>query len=256
MKNPHRYAIVRPPGTTYVECIQPPGSVDAIDYARALEQHGAYVAAIATQAVDVVALEPDEHFPDSCFVEDAVIVTEGLGVVCLMGASTRRGEEISVAGALAEHVELAHITPPATIDGGDVVRIQNRLYVGVSQRTNRHAIDQLRAILEPRGGDVVAVEMKGVLHLKSACTYVGSDTIVISPEHVDPRSFGDCHAIAVPAAESYAANCLAVGDAVLVSAGYPRTRDLLDTRGFDTQTLEMSEFRKGWGSLTCLSVLF
>ncbi|MCH7548815.1 MAG: hypothetical protein IH969_04640 [Candidatus Krumholzibacteriota bacterium] len=256
METHYEHAIVRPPGEAYAQCIRPPGARDEIDVALAAAQHSAYVRALESQGIRIHSLAPDAHYPDGCFVEDAVIVAEDLAIICAMGAPARRGEETSVGDALKQHVEIARITPPAEIDGGDVVRIGNRLFVGVSQRTNRHALDQLRDIVEPRGGEVVAVEMNGVLHLKSACTYAGNDTVVISPEHVDKETFAGCRRIEVPLRESYAANCLAVNGMVVVSVGYPRTRDLLDKSGFKTMELEMSEFRKGWGSLTCLSVLF
>lgn len=256
MGPPYRRAIVRPPGDSYAQCIRPPGETESIDIALAHAQHDAYTKVIASQGIEIERLEPDARFPDGCFVEDSAIVVPGRAAICSSGAPSRRGEERTVATALGIHMATYAIEDPATIDGGDVLRIADRLFVGVSERTNAAALERLGEIVEPAGVSVTPVEMTGILHLKSGCTWAGNDAVLISSQYVDPGAFKGYRQLEVPPEEGYAANCLTLGDVVVVSGGYPRTRELLEESGFETIALEMSEFRKGWGSLTCLSILF
>lgn len=252
-------AIVRLVPDSFVDAIRPDGgSGEPIDVERAREQHAAYVDVLRGAGVRVRRVGADERYPDCCFVEDPGIVAGNIVVMCRMAMASRRGEAVAVERELARHAYVLRMQAPALMDGGDVIRVGQRLFVGLSERTNAEAVQQLRYSL----GDtwqVNPVEVRGVLHLKSACTHVGGGVLLVDPRHVDPEAFGGLSTLAVPPEESYAANCLAVNDTVVVSAGYPRTRALLaelgNRLGFSIVELDMSEFRKAGGSLTCLSIL-
>ena len=250
------HAIVCPPAVGFDNAIRPEDAGAAIDVRLAREQHDAYARVVAASAGDVIRLEPDERYPDCCFVEDPVVVAGDRAVICNMAAQSRRGEGSAIRDALAPHKQIVDLQAPATLDGGDVVHIARRLYVGMSSRSNMDAVEQLRTILGPDGYVVTPVPVSGVLHLKSAATYIGAETVVACAAYVDPDIFQGCRVIDVPVEESYAANCLGLGGVVVVSDGFVRTRDAIAGAGFETASLAMTEFRKAGGSLTCLSVLF
>jgi dimethylargininase len=250
------YAIVRHVANTYEECIRPPGSHDKIDLDLARKQHRAYCETLRDLGLALIAIDPDDRFPDCCFVEDTAIVVGDKAIITRMGAQSRLGEEAEVRKRLETYKEIHEIRPPGSIDGGDVLIINDRIFVGIGERTNESAVEQIGRILGPSGYEIVPVRMAGVLHLKSACTYLGSDHVVMMPGHFDQEIFAGYEAIIVPKGEAYAANCLSVNGKVLVSRGYPEAKRLIEDRGFKTVDLEMSEFRKGHGSLTCLSKIF
>lgn len=251
------HAIVRGVPDSFAAAIRPEGSTGGdIDVALARVQHERYVDALERTGVTVERVEADEDFPDCCFVEDPVVVVENAAFLCRMAAPSRNGEGKALERLLRHRRPLWRMQAPATMDGGDVIRVGRRLFVGLSARTNAEAIQQLRYSL----GDeyrVTPVEVRGVLHLKSACTPVDDTTLLADARCVDLRAFEDAGFRIVEAVpgEGYAANCLAVNGAVLMSAGFPRTRDRVTGAGFDVVELDMSEFRKAGGSLTCLSVL-
>lgn len=248
-------ALVRDIPDAYDRCIQPPGAAP-IDVGLARRQHRDYVEFLAGCGLEVVRLEADERYPDCCFVEDTAVVAGGVAVMCRSGAVSRRGEGDPVAAVLSRHFEIHSIRPPGTIDGGDVLRLGNRLWVGRTERTNGAGIEQLGSLLAAVGVEVSAVEGLGVLHLKSACTPLDDDTVLACPDDVDTSLFSGARIVEVPPAERYAANCLSVGGEVLVADGYEETRRRIEAAGYATRSIDVSEFRKGWGSLTCLSILF
>jgi len=249
-------ALVRGVPGTYGDCIRPPGSGDPIDVDLARRQHRAYCEALLGLGLKLIEIEADDRFPDCCFVEDTAILAGGRAIIARMGAGSRVGEEVVAREHLREHMEIHEFEAPARIDGGDVLIIDRRVYVGMGGRTNRQAIEQLRDILGPAGYEVLGVTMTGVLHLKSACTYLGNGHILLLPGRLDHRVFDGYKAVLVPEEEAYAANCLSVNGTVMISSGCPMVRGLIQARGFETIGLEMSEFRKGQGSLTCLSKIF
>jgi dimethylargininase len=228
---------------------------EEIDIDLARTQHRAYCAALEDAGLGLRLIAPDERFPDCCFVEDTSIVLGGTAIMTVMGAPSRVGEEEAVREVLADYLAVKEIARPATLDGGDVLVIGRDVFIGLGERTNEAGVEQVRALAGP-DFRITPVPLKGVLHLKSACTYVGDGHILIRPGHFDADAFRGFKLIEVPEGEAYAANCLSLGSVVLVSAGYPRTRDAVEARGFRTRSVEMSEFRKGHGSLTCLSKIF
>ena len=250
------HAIVRGVANTFDKCLRSPHSRGRIDVDLARRQHGAYCEILKQLDLALIEIEPDDRFPDCCFVEDTAIVTRDKAIITSMGAESRVGEGAEVRKRLETHKEIHEIKRPGSIDGGDVIVINQSIYIGVGERTNEAAIEQIRSILCASEYEIVPVKISGILHLKSACTYIGDNHVVMIPGHFDEEIFAGYQAIIVPKHEAYAANCLSVNGKVLISKGYPRTKKLIEDRCFETVDLEMSEFRKGHGALTCLSKIF
>jgi len=251
-------AIVRGVAATFDSSIRPEGDDRPIDVGLAADQHAAYCAVLESLGLRLVRLEADDRYPDCCFVEDTAVVVGETAVTSEMGAPSRRGEEKAIAAALgtiSTH-RVIRLEPPATMDGGDVISTGDQLFVGLTARTNEHAVRQLEGLLGPSGVDVVGVPVTDVLHLKSACTRIGPETFLVSERFAATGAFAEYERLIVPDEESYAANCLSVGGSVIVSEGFPRTKTLIESTGIETVTLDMSEFRKAGGSLTCLSICF
>ena len=226
-----------------------------IDPTRAAEQHRRYEEALAALGCTVRRLPPTPELPDSVFVEDAAVVLPEVAVVARPGAESRRGETASVAEALREHRPLAGIEAPGTLDGGDVLRLGDRIWVGLSRRTDAEGIRQLRGIVAPYGYRVTAVPVTACLHLKTAVTAVSDDAVLLNPAWVDPEAFAGVERIEVDPAEPFGANALRVGGAVLYPAAHPRTRLRLEHRGLRVRTVEADELEKAEAGVTCCSIL-
>ncbi|MGB9134609.1 MAG: arginine deiminase family protein [Candidatus Bathyarchaeia archaeon] len=249
-----RYAIVRPVPDSYNSCVRT--GCEKIDVALARKQHAEYCRALQKLGLELIWVKGDNGLPDSCFVEDTAVVFGEKAVICNMRVESRADEVTEVANVLKQFKETHHIRPPATIDGGDVLRVEDRVFVGISARTNPQALGQLRRFLENCRISVVPVRIRKALHLKSACTYLGNDCVVLSKRCFDTSVLKGLRKIIVPEEEEYAADCLAVNGTVLMSKGYAGTRNVLEKEGFPVVELEMSEFRKGDGALTCLSIVW
>ncbi|MEM3641538.1 MAG: arginine deiminase family protein [Candidatus Bathyarchaeia archaeon] len=249
-----KYAIVRPVPNSYDQCVRT--NVERIDVALAKKQHAEYCKTLERLGLKLVWVKGDDTLPDSCFVEDTAIIIREKAIICNMKIKSRKPEVIEVAKVLEKLKETYYIKPPATIDGGDALKIEDKIFVGLSQRTNLQAIHQLRKILNGSDVEVVPVKVRNVLHLKSACTYLGNNYVVLSKGYFDLDIMRDYEKIVVPKDEEYAADCLAINGTVLMAKGYPKTKKMVEAAGFSVIELEMSEFRKGEGALTCLSILF
>jgi dimethylargininase len=227
---------------------------EPIDLALAIEQHRQYQEILAELGakVEILAAEPD--LPDSVFVEDPAIILDEIAVMTRMGALSRRGEGESLARALTRYRELRYIVEPGTLEGGDVMRIGKTLYVGYSRRTNVAGIQQLATMLHPLGYFVVPVEVRGCLHLKTACTYVGEDTILANRAWMDADAFCSLKFLDVP--EPRGANALRIEATVLMPAAFPRTCDLLERSGFQVRRIDNSELLKAEAGVTCTSLIF
>jgi dimethylargininase len=253
-------AITREVSTAFAECELTHLTREPIDVALARRQHAAYEALLAELGCEVEHLPEEPALPDSVFVEDAAVVVDELAVIARPGAESRRGETASVAAALARHRPLAHIEPPATLDGGDVLRMGCRVYVGLSSRTNEAGVEQLAALLAPFGYAVEGVPLDGCLHLKSAVTEVGEGTVVLNPRWIDRAMFDRYEQIDVAPDEPSAANVLRVtapvgSDTVVLPAASPRTAERLAARGLQVRTVEVTEVAKAEGGVTCCSIL-
>ena len=231
-------------------CAAPPEQ--PIDVALARAQHAAYCAALAACGAAVDTLAGDETCPDSCFVEDTAVVVGGRALITRPGAPSRRAETPAVATALARWLEVVQMTEPATLDGGDCMRVGDTLYVGRSARSNALGFAQLSAL----GLRVVPIDLpRGVLHLKCVCSPLGDDRILLAEQSI-PRDIFHAAVVSVPASETYAANAVAIGRHVIVADGHPRTHEALAAAGFTVHAVPTSEVRKADGSLTCQSIVF
>lgn len=227
-----------------------------IDIALAREQHRCYERCLEELSVRVISLPGEPKLPDSVFVEDPAVVVDEVAVITRMGAASRRAEAESLAAALSPFRPLRRIEAPGTLEGGDVIRIGRRLFVGVSHRTNEEGIRQLAAHLEPFGYSVQPVPVCGCLHLKSACCSLGDDVLLVNREWADSSLFNGPRLIDVAPDEPWAANVLPVNGTVLCSAAFPETGALLERAGYRTRSLDISELAKAEGALTCSSVIF
>jgi dimethylargininase len=227
-----------------------------IDIARAREQHAAYEKTLARVGCEVVGVPATHDLPDSVFIEDTAIVLDELAVITRPGAASRRPETAAVASTLGAFRQLAFLSEPATLDGGDVLRLGRTLYVGMGSRTNAAGVRQLTELVAPHGYDVRPIRVDDCLHLKSAITEVAPGIVVLNPAWVDARMFADQAIIEVDPSEPPAANVVRAGNAVLCSESFPRTRARIEAAGIATHAVDLSELAKAEGALTCCSLLF
>jgi dimethylargininase len=227
-----------------------------IDVAKAIAQHEAYQQCLAELGVHVVSLPAEPDLPDAVFVEDPVVVVEEVAVSSVMGAPSWRPEAKSLADALSRYRPLRFLTEPATLDGGDVMRIGRSVFVGSSKRTNSEGIAQLGDILRPYDYQVKSVAVTGCLHLKSACSYVGNNTILINRKWIEAQPLLNFEVVDVPDGEPAAANALLVKDVVVLPQAFPQTRALLERRGFRVRPIDVSELQKAEAGVTCTSLIF
>jgi len=227
----------------------------AIDAQRAMGQHRDYAQSLQALGCTLEWLAPLPQYPDGVFVEDTAVVLAEVAVVTRPGAASRRGETATVAQALGQRTRVSAIAEPGCLDGGDVLHIGRTLHVGASGRTNEAGIDQLGRLLRPHGYRVEKVRLAGCLHLKSACSFIPPDVLLVNPDWIDPSVFGPLRVIAVDEREPQAANTLTIGGTTLVSAAYPHTRRRLEAAGVSTRAVDVSELHKAEGGLTCMSLL-
>jgi dimethylargininase len=227
-----------------------------IDFEKALQQHAAYVDALRRAGLEIHELDADPDLPDACFVEDAAVVTDECAVITRPGIESRRGEVESVAAALDRFRPTVRISAPGTIEGGDVLRVGRTFFVGQTPRTNAEGTRQFAEAVASHQYEVVPVTPTGCLHLKSAVTCIGHETVLVNPEWIDVDLFSRWQCVPVAPEEPQGANALVVGEIVHVSASAPLTRRKLEALGFTTVPLDTSEFEKAEAALTCLSLLF
>lgn len=228
----------------------------AFDLSRATRQHEGYVRALESAGVKVTVLPEEPGLADSAFVEDPLLVLDELAILCRLGVASRGRETEMIAPEIARLRPVVKIEAPGTLEGGDVLRIGKTLFTGLSRRTNRAGLEQLRRIVEPLGYGVVEVAVKGCLHLKTAAASPGQGLLVVNPSWLDLSPFRHLEILAVPPSEPWGANTLPVNDRVLVAASAPQTAGLLRARGLDVHSVDVSELQKAEAGLTCLSVIF
>jgi dimethylargininase len=227
-----------------------------VDVALARAQHRAYRAGLEALGLQVTVLPAREDLPDCCFIEDTAVVADGLAVITRPGAVSRRAEPEAVEVAL-DGVEVVRMTAPATLDGGDVMRVGKTFFVGRSARTNAEGMKQLQAAFAPRGFEVVAVELPaGVLHLKCHCSPLGDGRVLLAEGTIPAEALAGTRVLLVPYAEKDAANCVSIGAQAVVAAEFPRTLELLAKVGFKVHPVPTTEVRKADGALTCQSLIY
>src|SRR5437773_2998863 len=227
-----------------------------IDIGKAIAQHKVYRDCLSELGVRIVSLPAEPELPDAVFVEDAAVVVDEIAIIPIMGAPSRRSEARSLADALSRYRPIKFLREPATLDGGDVLRVGHRVFAGLLQRTNREGIAQLRGVLGAVDYQVQPVEVRGCLHLKSACSYIGHDTILLNRSWIDTERFRGFQLLDVPDEEPAAANALLIKDVVIIPASFPKTRALLEERGFRVRTIDLSELQKAEAGVTCGSLIF
>jgi len=229
---------------------------EPIDYKRACAQHEQFEDALRSLGMDVISLEAEADLPDSVFVEDVALVLDECAIMLNPGAPPRRPEVASVEQALAPYRDIFRILPTGTVDGGDILRVGKTIYVGLSGRSTDNAIGQLKAILEPRGYQVRAVSVTSCLHLKSAVTQVGEDTLLINPQWVSKGDFQGMYFIEIDPSEPYAANAVLVNSTIIYPSSFPKTRAKLEGVGINLLLVDADELAKAEGAVTCCSLIF
>lgn len=253
------HAIVRPPAENFCDGLTTQ-DLGIPTYKTALEQHAAYCDALRACGLDLVELPADPAFPDAEFVEDAAILIPEAAILTRPGAASRAGEVESIRETLTRFYHRMYlIQAPGTVDGGDICEAGRHFFIGISERTNVAGAVQLAEILAGEGYTTDLIDIRGtpgILHLKSGLSYLGDETLVVIDALADNPVFRDFRLLPVLPKEAYAANCVRVNDFVLVPAGFPGLQKTLDDAGFQSLPLQMSEFQKMDGGLSCLSLRF
>jgi dimethylargininase len=246
-------ALTRPVSATFTDCELETLDRQPINVAKAVEQHTAYERCLSELGAQVVPLP---ELPDAVFVEDHAVVMDKFAVLTRMRSETRCREAATVADALSRYRPLRTLREPATLEGGDVMCAGSRLFVGVSSRTNRAGVMQLRAELAPLGYSVHPVAVSGCMHLKTGCCYLGDDVVLANCAWIDISALRGLRILEVAANEPFAANVIVIGGTVLMPANAPETSAQLSKAGWKVKTLEISELMKAEAGLTCMSILF
>ena len=253
-------AIVRLPGENFSQGLTLSRSPAGPDFRKALEQHGAYCRALAACGVEVTVMSADENYPDGTFVEDTFVIADRVAIATRPGAKTRSGEVDSVADAVrAFRSRLERIEAPGTVDGGDICQVDDHFLIGLSARTNEAGAAQLAAILARHQYTSSTLDIRGhasLLHLKSGIAYLGEGRFLIAADFPPTDRLAHCDRIEVAAGEMYAANAVRVNGEVLIAAGFPGIARALDEMKYSVRPLDMSEFAKMDGGLSCLSLRF
>ena len=253
-------AILRLPGDNFSQGLTLSRSAIGADFRKALEQHAGYCRALAACGVEVIVMAADDNYPDGTFVEDTFIVAERVAIATRPGAKTRMGEVASVAHAVQKlRPRVERIEAPGTVDGGDVCQVDEHFLIGLSARTNDAGAAQLAAILARHQYTSSTLDIRrhsSLLHLKSGIAYLGEGRFLVAPEFPPTDGLARYEMIEVAAGETYAANAVRVNDEVLIAAGFPILAGTLEKLRYRVRSLDMSEFAKMDGGLSCLSLRF
>ena len=229
------------------------------DYENAVKQHDKYVATLRELGLEVCELEADERFPDSCFVEDPAVVMEHCAIITNPATDSRNGEKFEIIDAIKKYYadsQIFHIEAPGTMEGGDVLRVGNHFYVGLSDRTNEEGAKQFNDIVTKFGYTSSTVPVTEGLHLKDFVIYLENNNMLVSGEFVDKPDFARYNRIEIPEEEAYAANCIWVNGTVIVPMGFPAVEAAVRNAGYPVILVDTSEYRKLDGGLSCLSLRF
>lgn len=249
----NKRAIIRPPGKNFMGCLSDHPLHHTLDLVLALEQHTKYRQTLSELGLELLELEPKDDQPDACFVEDTVVVHGNRAIITRMAKESRRGESVEVEAVLSEFMNIRSVKAPGTLEGGDVIHLHDSLICGITKRTNHDGASQMEHGL---GTHVHRIEDLDIMHIKSHVTFLGRDTIVCNSKYVDHPVLEPFTKIILPVEESHSANTLALGDVVIMSARHDETARMVKEAGFEVIQLDMSEFEKCDGALTCLSIIF
>jgi dimethylargininase len=249
------FAITHVPSPAMSECLLTFVGRSVIDHARAKEQHEAYCRVLGECGLEVRTLDVNGELPDCAFIEDLAVIFDEVAVITRPGTMARRRETAPVEPVLREYRPIERVDAPATLEGGDVLRVGRTLLAGLSSRTNTAGVTALAAVARRFGYDVCAVPVHGCLHLKTACTALPDRRLLINRAWVDVEALHGYELIDVPVSEPWGANVACIGDRVIAAAAHSATTELVRRLGFDVCTIELDEFAKAEGGVTCLSLL-
>jgi dimethylargininase len=249
------YALTRKPGRNFIQGLTT-AKLGPPSYELILKQHASYVGALKTIGIDVIELDPQPDYPDAHFVEDTAVVIPEVAIITRPGAVSRQGEEESIAEVLRQYREIEHIQAPGTLDGGDVLMIANRFFIGISERTNPEGAKQLGRILEKYGKTWTTIQVGARLHFKSSVNYVGKNSLLVTQDFASHEALNATDKIIVDKEEEYSANTLWINDHLLMPRGFPGTKTKLKSLDLPIIELDVSEMQKMDGGLTCLSIRF
>ncbi len=257
MKKPiFKKAIVRTPARSIVNGITT-ASLGLPDYDKALIQHTEYVRALEECGLEVLVLNANEQYPDSTFIEDVALLTRQCAIIMNPGASSRKGETADIGNVLNDfydHVE--SVREPGTAEAGDIMMVGSHFYIGLSARTNTEGAQQVIQLLEKYGLSGSVVNLTDVLHLKTGLAYLEDNNLVTCGEFLTKSEFQKFNILPIDEEESYSANCIWLNGSVLIPKGYPKARATIEQAGYSTKEVDVSEFRKLDGGLSCLSLRF
>lgn len=249
-------AIVRKPSMSMINGLTS-SDLGQPNFELAIRQHELYIEALLKCGLDITVLDSDENYPDSCFVEDVALCTPYCAIITLPGAESRRGETHEMNEVLTGfYKNIEHIQEPGTVEAGDIMMVDDHYYIGLSERTNQDGALQMIGILEKNGMTGSIVPLEEVLHLKTGLAYLENNHLVISGEFLKNKEFEKFNKIVIDEKDAYSANCIWVNDTVLIPSGFPATTKKIAALGYEIIELEMSEFQKLDGGLSCLSLRF
>ena len=248
-------AIVRKPGINFSKGITT-SKLGKPDITLALQQHEAYCRTLEKCGLIVERLEAVPPFPDSVFVEDTAIITGKIAIIARPGDPRRRGEEKIIEESISKYRSLVYIKEPGTVDGGDICQAGDHFFIGISERTNLEGAGQLESILSEYGYSSSLIKVNHTLHLKSGFNYIGDNYLLLHEQFSDNRAIKNREKIIVPEKEAYAANIVRIKNYLLVAEGFPETLKKLKQLNLQLLTINISEFRKMDGGLSCLSLRF
>jgi dimethylargininase len=249
----YKHALLREPGNNYTRCISKHPLHHTIDIKKAKLQHAKYSKTLSELGIEVIKVPRDDAFPDSCFIEDNAIIHNGKALICRMAAESRRGEELGVAEILEGFMPIKRALEPATIEGGDIIHTEKKLISGITERTNLEGVIQMQDWFDFR---VDTIFDPSIMHLKSYLTYIGKGIMISSEKYSKHPALEGFNILIPPPEEEYAADSLAIGDSVLIAKGHLQTQLMVKESGFEVISMDVSEFEKCDGALTCLSILF
>jgi len=248
-----KHAIVRPPPSTFRNCISSHPLHGKLNLALAQKQHKEYCKVLSELGLDLIELPADEKYPDSCFVEDTAVIFRENAIVTRMAKESRRGEDASIEEILRKYMHLSRIKAPGTIEGGDVIHLTDSLISGISERTNHEGVLQSSKNLNVK---IEVIEDPSIVHLKSYVTFIANDTIVVTKRFAKHPVLARFEKLVIPVDEEYAANTLTINGHVLMSSRHPKSIEMVKDADFEVLQVDMSEFEKCEGAITCLSLVF
>lgn len=249
-------AIVRTPGRSLVDGLTT-ASLGVPDYELALVQHSAYIEVLKKCGLDVLVLDADERYPDSTFVEDVALLTKDCAIITNPGTPSRNGEIVEIKKVLRNYYSaIEEVRNPGIVEAGDIMMVGLHCYIGISERTNEGGAKQVIEFLKKYGMSGSVIKLEKVLHLKTGLAYLEQNNLVACGEFLTKEEFQKFNIMKIDEDESYAANCIWVNDRVLIPMGFPKAHETIKNAGYSIIELDVSEFQKLDGGLSCLSLRF